>query len=526
MPKVFISYAHDSAQHKRSVRRLAELLRRRGVGVVIDQLAGDTRRDWGAWATEHITTSDCVIVVASPQYKRVGDGYPASASNKGAQSESAVLRDLLHSDRATWLPRLLPVILPGRRLEEVPAFLQPSSASYYRVHKLTNAGVRDLRRAIVAAACTTPEMSPIELPPPPSTPVAKPDKLRDQLRAGLKRPVPPIIAAVLILAVLLLTGPPKAGLIASGIAVCCLMYASLVLRRSPTRRGRTASISLTGAVVILTILSMAVPASRHIVLQDRPGRSRGTPEAEKTPEAGETPDQERSSETAPTPTTRPTRAPSSPAAAASPTMEPTPTAEHKPKVDDEYHAESVDSYLLRITVNNPDTRQRLITHASISFPGMSGMCTAGPVSPLYVYTLDHKLVPAQTTTSGQLILTGGLKDSEITNINGEKYVSPLSVELLMGSCPSGQAITMTVGFSTSIPINPGTRISLVLTVPKRFDVQDQELGLQHPHGIRIQTHPLLSDQPSTSIRVALDLDSDDQTVPYSSSDDLVAELLP
>jgi hypothetical protein len=147
-PTVFVSYSHDTATHMTAVLALAELLVVNGIHVEIDQWAGVERRDWGAWATRHIAEADFVIVVASPAYRRVGDGLLATDRNRGTQSEAAVIRDRLHGDRNTWVPKLLPVILPGHDVDEIPLFLQPYDVDRYVVTELTDKGITDLLRVI------------------------------------------------------------------------------------------------------------------------------------------------------------------------------------------------------------------------------------------------------------------------------------------------------------------------------------------------------------------------------------------
>ncbi|HEX5401679.1 MAG TPA: SEFIR domain-containing protein, partial [Pseudonocardiaceae bacterium] len=147
-PTVFISYAHDSADHRLAVLTLAELLNRNGIEVILDQWAGADRKDWGAWALGHIISSDFVIIVASPDYQRVGDGVIATTNNPGAQSEAVVIRDQLHHDRPTWTRKLLPVVLPGHRIDEISSFLQPFSADHYVIDELTDAGIDDLLRTL------------------------------------------------------------------------------------------------------------------------------------------------------------------------------------------------------------------------------------------------------------------------------------------------------------------------------------------------------------------------------------------
>jgi hypothetical protein len=144
---VFASYAHDSAAHKEHVLTLAKLLIASGVAVTLDQLA-KRRRDWSSWATKEMTSADYILVVASPEYRRAGDGHGPPALNRGVQYETAVLRDLLHSDRETWLPRLLPVVLPGHEISEIPLFLQPHTADHYLIDELTTYGIRELLEVI------------------------------------------------------------------------------------------------------------------------------------------------------------------------------------------------------------------------------------------------------------------------------------------------------------------------------------------------------------------------------------------
>ena len=147
-PTVFVAYTHDSPQHKADVRAFAGLLSANYVLVELDQWAEGQRQDWYAWAHRHITTSDYTIIVASPQCKIVGDGGGLATENRGARAEMSVIRDLLQDDRGKWLPKLLPVVLPGRDVAEIPHFLQPRAADHYRIDELTDQGVDGLLRVI------------------------------------------------------------------------------------------------------------------------------------------------------------------------------------------------------------------------------------------------------------------------------------------------------------------------------------------------------------------------------------------
>jgi hypothetical protein len=146
---VFISYTHDDYHHTDAVLLFATFLARDcGFDVHMDRWELDRRRDWYLWAIEQVTTADFVIVIASPQCKRAADGTGGNLDHPGMQSEMSLLRDLLHGDRRTWLRKLLPVVLPGRSISEIPLFLQPTTADHYLVTDFTHAGAEDLLRVI------------------------------------------------------------------------------------------------------------------------------------------------------------------------------------------------------------------------------------------------------------------------------------------------------------------------------------------------------------------------------------------
>jgi hypothetical protein len=148
-PRVFISYAYDTEQHKHQVHEFARFLRTEGgIDVRFDLWDNNRRMDWSAWIIEQVREADFVLVVASPAYKHRAEGSVDPAEGRGVQFETALLRDLLTQDRGTWVHRVLPVVLPGRSVEEIPTFLQPHAASRYVVASLSLDGVDELYRVI------------------------------------------------------------------------------------------------------------------------------------------------------------------------------------------------------------------------------------------------------------------------------------------------------------------------------------------------------------------------------------------
>ena len=145
-PRVFVSYAHESEEHKADVLAFCELLTTCGVETSMDRWSLDARRDWQLWATHQILDADYVIVMASEQCRLVGDGKNEPDKNLGLQSEMRLLRELYHGEPRIWPQRMLPVILPGRSVDEIPYFLQPRTADHFAVESLTRDGVEDLLR--------------------------------------------------------------------------------------------------------------------------------------------------------------------------------------------------------------------------------------------------------------------------------------------------------------------------------------------------------------------------------------------
>jgi hypothetical protein len=171
-PIVFISYSHDSEEHKAHVGRFAAFLRRRiGLDVRLDQWDDNVRRDWALWATRLFNTADFVIVIASPDFRARADGEAQAHEGRGAQFEAAFLRNALTKDHGAATQRILPVVLPGGSVDDIPTFLSPYSATHFKISEFTWVGVAELRHAITGIGeHNAPELGVWqgEVPPAPA----------------------------------------------------------------------------------------------------------------------------------------------------------------------------------------------------------------------------------------------------------------------------------------------------------------------------------------------------------------------
>lgn len=151
-PRVFVSYSHDTPEHIEQVGRFATFLHARlGLEVHLDQWYDNVRIDWSQWAAEQLDKADYIIVIASPDYKHRAEGKAAPEVGRGAQYEAARLRDMVTENLREATRRILPVVLPGRSIDEIPSFLNPYSTTRYTIDTIDDEGVAGLLAAITGA---------------------------------------------------------------------------------------------------------------------------------------------------------------------------------------------------------------------------------------------------------------------------------------------------------------------------------------------------------------------------------------
>jgi len=149
-PRVFISYAQESPEHKAEVTRLCDLLRGLGIDARYDQDDLETRRSWTDWTNIEISRAGFVIVVASRAYRAMSEGELDPHIHRGIRSEYDRLTDALHGDRAAWIRKILPVVLPGHAVEEIPRSFSPYTHDHYVISEFTEKGAEALIKVLRA----------------------------------------------------------------------------------------------------------------------------------------------------------------------------------------------------------------------------------------------------------------------------------------------------------------------------------------------------------------------------------------
>ena len=115
-PKVFISYSHDSPEHKRWVSELAARLRHNGIDAILDQWDLGLGDDVTRFMERGIVNADRVLVICTDQYVN-----KANATEGGVGYERMIVNAELVLDLGT--DKFIPIIRQASRKEKTPTFL-------------------------------------------------------------------------------------------------------------------------------------------------------------------------------------------------------------------------------------------------------------------------------------------------------------------------------------------------------------------------------------------------------------------
>jgi hypothetical protein len=102
-PKVFVSYSHDSEEHKKWALALATRLANNGVDVILDQWDLGPGHDLTAFMNDAVSSSDRVLLICSEQYVAKVDTGKGGAGYEGMIVHSELLRN-------TRTPKFVPIL--------------------------------------------------------------------------------------------------------------------------------------------------------------------------------------------------------------------------------------------------------------------------------------------------------------------------------------------------------------------------------------------------------------------------------
>jgi formylglycine-generating enzyme required for sulfatase activity/nucleoside phosphorylase len=131
-PKVFISYSHDSDEHKEQVLQLSNRLRGRGIDCKIDEYEPSPSEGWPRWMLNQFDWADFVLVVCTEPYDLRLRGQEEVGKGKGVTWEGGTILQALY-DAQGQNSKFIPIIFKPEDEKFISMPLR--SATHYRVQK-------------------------------------------------------------------------------------------------------------------------------------------------------------------------------------------------------------------------------------------------------------------------------------------------------------------------------------------------------------------------------------------------------
>ena len=184
MPKVFISYSHDSKAHSERVLALAIALGENGIAVELDQFHVDEIIDWPEWGNEQTSKehSDFVLCVCTAEYRDRSEGKVPPDEGKGVIWEARLLEDDLYDEKGN--SRVIPVLFDDEPESSIVRFLRGwtfcrlqdfalTDLEYLRILRILTGQARVVKNPVGSI----PDLPPDPLPSPGRTVIGVPHQL-------------------------------------------------------------------------------------------------------------------------------------------------------------------------------------------------------------------------------------------------------------------------------------------------------------------------------------------------------------
>ncbi|HZW26677.1 MAG TPA: SEFIR domain-containing protein [Gallionella sp.] len=128
-PVVFISYSHDSDEHRERVLALSERLRQDGIDTRLDRYPNGTPPEgWPRWMLNQLDEAKFVLVICTETYYRRFRGHEQPGKGKGADWEGALITQEIYDSRSN-TTKFVPVFLKAVVDAHIPEPLRKDS--YY-----------------------------------------------------------------------------------------------------------------------------------------------------------------------------------------------------------------------------------------------------------------------------------------------------------------------------------------------------------------------------------------------------------
>ena len=116
IPNAFMSYSHDSPEHKKWVHDFSNELRSAGINIILDQWDLELGQDVASFIESNISYSDKVLIICTEQYVQ-----KANAGKGGAGYEKTIVtRELIDNSQSN---RFIPILRQYSGKDRTPRFL-------------------------------------------------------------------------------------------------------------------------------------------------------------------------------------------------------------------------------------------------------------------------------------------------------------------------------------------------------------------------------------------------------------------
>lgn len=175
-PRVFISYAHESEEHRLAVKSLADWLVEHGVKAITDHPYEYRAPEmgWLAWMLQAIEDADVVLVICSPRLKARYEKREDPNLGFGATYEGAIVTQLIY-DSAQRNTKFFPILPDEGDREAIPLTLR----SFENNHRFPSGNDRILRLVTDEVVVPKPRR-PLESLPPGALRGARDNRLEPQ----------------------------------------------------------------------------------------------------------------------------------------------------------------------------------------------------------------------------------------------------------------------------------------------------------------------------------------------------------
>jgi hypothetical protein len=117
---VFISYSHDSDEHRWRVLALSERLRRDGIATLLDRYVnGSPPEGWPRWMLNGLNDASQVLCVCTETYYRRFRGFEVPGKGKGVDWEGSLMTQELYDARSV-SNKFIPVLFDRTDEQYIP----------------------------------------------------------------------------------------------------------------------------------------------------------------------------------------------------------------------------------------------------------------------------------------------------------------------------------------------------------------------------------------------------------------------